>query len=242
MISQVIDFLDDKVFYADMLDVATRPCSTVLAAGPTGVLLRTGAGTAMMASADEDSAKTLLGLLDPSRCDCIVVHEEHAVPLVEERLGFDRHTCCIASAYLGAALPQSSRTDLSVVPLKEDWVGVISENYSMDGPDYIRARIDAGEMWGAFRDAELLGFIGLHEEGSMGMLQVFEPYRRQGVAEYLVTDLANRMLAQGRVPHDHIILGNLASEALQRKLGFSISTRRLWWMSHGDHGPCSDQS
>jgi len=238
MIDQALDFLDDRVFYADMIGLVTRG-ESILAAGPTGVLVQNWDGTYMMASADEQSARNLLDLIDPDHCDCIVVHEDSTVGLVEQRFGFDRHTRCIASAYYGAPLPQSSRTDLSVQPLTPQWVDLVSANYHLDGPDYIRTRIDAGEMWGAFRDNNLLGFIGLHEEGSMGMLDVFDQYRRHGIAEYLMIDLANRMLAQGHTPHDHIIVGNLASESLQRKLGFSISTRTLTWMSRGDHGPAS---
>ena len=238
MTTQALAFLDDKVFYADMIGLVTRG-ESIRAAGPTGVLVQNYDGTYMMASADEDSARRLLDLIDPGQCECIVVHDDYAVGLVEERFGFDRHTRCIASAYYGSPLPQSLRRDIHIQPLTPQWVDVVSENYTMDGPDYIGTRIDAGEMWGAFHGNDLLGFIGLHEEGSMGMLTVFDQYRRHGVAEYLMTDLANRMLAQGRIPHDHIIVGNLASESLQRKLGFSISTRTLTWMSRGNHGPVS---
>jgi len=221
-----------------MIGLVTRG-ESIIAAGPTGVLVQNWDGTYMMASADEQSAWNLLNLIDPDHCDCIVVHADYAVHLVEQRFGFDRHTRCIASAYYGAPLPQSPRTDLSIQPLTPQWADLVSANYHLDGPDYIRTRIDAGEMWGAFRDNDLLGFIGLHEEGSMGMLDVFDQYRRHGVAEYLMIDLANRMLAQGHTPHDHIIVGNLASESLQRKLGFSISTRTLTWMSRGNHGPAN---
>jgi len=239
MIAQALDFLDDSVFYADMIGLVMKG-ESILAAGGEGVLIRTQDGTYMMASADEHSARRMLDMIGPGHCGCIVVHEDFAVGLVEEQFGFDRHTCCIASAYLGSPLPQSKRTDVSIRPLGPTWTGVVAENYHMDGPDYIRTRIDAGEMWGAFRGKELTGFIGLHEEGSMGMLVVFEHYRRQGIAEYLMIDLSNRMIGQDRIPHDHIIVGNTASESLQRKLGFSISTRTLWWMSRGDRGPIEE--
>ena len=239
MIDQALAFLSDKVFYADMIGLVMRG-ESIVTAGETGILIHTQGGTYMMASADEDSARHMLDLIDPDHCEAIVVHENYAVDLVEEKFGFNRHTPCIASAYLGAPLIQSERTDLSVQPLTETYVDIVSDNYNMDGPDYIRTRIQAGEMWGGFLGEELAGFIGLHEEGSMGMLVVFDQYRRQGIAEYLMIDLADRMLAQGRTPHDHIIVGNLASETLQRKLGFSISTRTLTWMSRSNHGPIEE--
>lgn len=241
MISDIPDFLDDKVFYADMIACAAQDGSRILADGPAGVLMSIENGTYLMASADEESAQALISLIDPAQCESIVVHEHYAVALIDDQLGFHRHTACLSSAFLGDHLPRSERTDLRIEPLGPQWADAVSDNYDMGGPSYVRSRIDAGQMWGAFRDTELAGFIGTHEEGSMGILYVFDRFRRQGIAEYLVTDLADRILTQGRVPYDHIIVGNTASEALQRKLGFSISTRQLWWMSRGDHGPVTGE-
>ena len=37
-------------------------------------------------------------------------------------------------------------------------------------------------MHGAFQKGELLGFIGMHSEGSVGMLEVLPQHRRKGAA------------------------------------------------------------
>ena len=45
------------------------------------------------------------------------------------------------------------------------------------GRDYVAERLAAGAMTGAFLDGVLAGFIGIHEEGSIGMLEVLPAYR-----------------------------------------------------------------
>ena len=51
----------------------------------------------------------------------------------------------------------------------------------VDDEGYVTERLRAGVMIGAFVDGRLAGFAGIHSEGSMGMLEVFEPFRRQGI-------------------------------------------------------------
>jgi len=80
------------------------------------------------------------------------------------------------------------------------------------------------------RAGTLVGFIGSHEEGSMGMLEVFPQYRRRGIGEYLTLAYASRLLAKGRVPWSQVIAGNDASLAMQLKWGFTVAPERIAWL------------
>ena len=72
---------------------------------------------------------------------------------------------------------------MEIRQLGQSYFSVILENYhTFTDAEYVRRRIDAGVMHGAFREGELLGFIGMHDEGSVGMLEVLPPHRRQGAA------------------------------------------------------------
>lgn len=76
---------------------------------------------------------------------------------------------------------------------------------------WIRGGIDA--------NGTLVGFIGEHEEASMGMLEVFPAARRHGYAFALEAALIDELLRAGRVPFCHVAPANEASRGLQRKLG-----------------------
>ena len=87
-----------------------------------------------------------------------------------------------------------------------------------DNPDYIVDRIEAGAVYGAFLSDNtaddtintLAGIIGIHEEGSIGMLYVKLQYRHQKLATALETYAFNRALENGWIPYGQIIVGNEA--------------------------------
>jgi len=222
-------YLDDPVFYADMIDAIGRG-ARVLADTPTGVMLRTPGRAIQLTAADADSTDELLDHLDgPVRL--LVAHDEHSVPVVQRRFGFERATPCYSSVFQGTGITPVTLPGVRIEPLGPEWAQVVADNYHPDDLRYAVNRLEAGVMLGAFRGDTLLGFIGQHSEGAMGLLDVLPEYRHHGIATVLLTRLTHDLLAAGRVPYDHIIVGNDASEQLQRKLGFTISTRILYWMS-----------
>jgi tRNA (guanine37-N1)-methyltransferase len=95
----------------------------------------------------------------------------------------------------------------------------ISAHYRHEDAEYIEERIQAGEMYAAYAENKIIGFIGTHREGSMGMLYVDEKFRRQKIAESLEAYFINKKLEKGRIPYCHVEENNAASECLQEKLG-----------------------
>lgn len=134
---------------------------------------------------------------------------------------------CWQAAYLKKT-PLPVEADVRQLDLK--YFDAVLEGYSLfHDPDYIADRLKAGVVYGAFVDGELAGFIGEHNEGSMGMLEVFPAYRRRGLAVALESFQINRYLSEGRVPFDQVIVGNEKSLGLQRKLGMEVSEDTMAW-------------
>lgn len=107
--------------------------------------------------------------------------------------------------------------------------------YSYDiGVEYLRGRVAAGEMFGAFSQGQMAGFIGVHEEGSMGMLEVLPSFRRQGVGSLLLSQLCAYQLSRGMIPFTQFVVGNIASAKLHKRLGFDISEDSVYWLEKDD--------
>ena len=106
----------------------------------------------------------------------------------------------------------------------------VSEHYSYDNRDYVEARINEGVMYGAFVEDRLVGFMGMHNEGSLGLLYVEEAYRRHGIAVSLESYVINITLEKGWTPYGHVIVGNEESFLLQEKLGLYRSDKTIWWL------------
>lgn len=109
---------------------------------------------------------------------------------------------------------------------------IVSSVYrTVDDGDYVRDRIEKGAVYGAFSDGELAGFIGVHSEGSIGLLEVLPEYRRRGIAMALETWLSNRFIEHGMTPYGQIVTGNEGSCALQRRLGLCFAKETVFWLS-----------
>jgi ribosomal protein S18 acetylase RimI-like enzyme len=111
-------------------------------------------------------------------------------------------------------------------PLDDGYFDAVRSTYSH--PEYktddeIHELLRSGRMWGAFVEGELVGYIGEHPVGSMGMLEVFPDWRRQGWALALEATLINETLRRGETPWCEVYPDNKASIRLQRKLGLKVT-------------------
>ena len=128
---------------------------------------------------------------------------------------------------LNLAIPQN----VSIQQLTLSYLDDVDQIYHhMDDKDYLKERIEQKAMWGLFVDDELAGFIGMHREGSMGILEIKKAYQHHGYGYLLEGYLINELLKQKKVPYCQVVEGNEASLALQRKLHMKISSRYSYWV------------
>lgn len=115
--------------------------------------------------------------------------------------------------------------------LNEGWLDVVCAHYAPLPRQAVLHHLRAGWVFGAFDEAgELAGFIGEHDEGSIGMLEVLPAHRRRGCAQALEAFMINRHLGQGRMPYCQVEVSNDASHALQRKMGFTRLPGTQCWV------------
>ena len=62
------------------------------------------------------------------------------------------------------------------------------------------------------------------------MLKVFDNHRRKGYGETLSRYMVNHQLSNDVVPYEQIGINNTASLLLAQKLGFTISTEKVYWL------------
>ena len=111
---------------------------------------------------------------------------------------------------------------LELRALDEGALDVVCAHYAPLPPEAVRHHLHAGWVFGGFdATGELVGFVGEHDEGSIGMLEVLPAHRRRGYAQALESFMINRHLAQGHTPYCQVEMANAASHALQAKLGFT---------------------
>lgn len=220
----------NPLHHMDMLVPIRRGSAEIIAANPHGVLLLEQQSGAYMltVSAPWHAAEFLDQIENPS---LMTVHQDFLAREAARRFGLCEFLRCNQAAWLHPTPPPIPEADCHIEALKPEMAEAVCAMYSHDiGLEYIRGRILAGKLFGAFRDDVLLGFAGLHEEGSMGMLEVLPAFRRQGLAAALGAYLCGWLLERGLTPFSQFTLDNTASRRLHEKAGFSVSTELVCWL------------
>ena len=221
----------DKILHIDMIEDIRRGKAQMMAVREDGVLLQDkDSGVYMITARTKDAGERLLSLTEPENAQ-YTCHQKFVMESVCARFSKTRVSECCQVAYTRKT-PLEEPEGFDIRVLDESFAQIVSEHYGLaDDDGYVKERLGAGVVIGAFVDGELAGFTGIHSEGAMGMLEVFEPFRRRGIAYALEICQINRELAKGHTPYAQIFSDNEKSLALQKKTGLKISGGRVYWIS-----------
>ena len=219
----------DLLHNIGMVRPVERGTAEVLYAGDDGVMLRdTVSDTIMQSVSTYETGAKLLAQMPSAKL--YLVHQDFMLDDLKAKVRLSNALEDFTAVYLRSE-PLPVRGDISIVPLDVSALDQVQRNYGVKvGEDYLRGRLEAGALLGAFVEGELVGFGGEHEEGSLGMLVILEQFRRMGYAASLVGYGVNRQLERKLTPFSYIGVDNYASIEMHKKLGFTVSADRVWWV------------
>ncbi len=205
-----------------LVEQIRRGIGRVMAAGAGGVFLYDGPYNQTLYATDRRFARNVLSTcVEPA-----VLSMLGRVGLRDAQyiLGMHHLTPCSFVVYEKDAAPALARAyDIRV--LDRSYADTVLQHYDRAdemGAREVEALLDAGKILGGFEKGELVGFIGEHPEGSMGMLTILPEFRRKGWAFALEATKIADHLARGFVPWGQIWPDNTASIKLHKKMGFSF--------------------
>ena len=210
-----------------------RRQAEVVRAEESGVLLYdVPSGAWMLSASDEDMGERLLSEIPREEKDLLfAVHQDFLRDSIARRFHRNLVSECFQAVYTRKRPPVCTATFV-IRPLVPQDVDAVHESYhAVHSREYLLERIRAGEMFGIDADGRLAAFAGMHDEGSMGMLEVLPACRRRGMGEALEAFLITRQLEKGWVPFCQVFDGNEPSLRLQKKLGLKLAPGRLYWIS-----------
>lgn len=220
--------MKNRILHMDMLEGLRRGIDSIVDASAEGVLLCSAHGVYRISAASEkESARLLEQVQDIER---IAVHQRFSVKQVQEKFGIQDINPCAQAAYLEKTPPKLDE-NITIRILDEQYIKFVHENYhSVDNYDYIAQLIAAQDLIGAFDDEIIMGFIGRHDDGSMGLLEILPQFRRRGLGNALEKAEIAREMAQGDIPFCQVIADNEASLRLQQKLGMTFANETMYLM------------
>lgn len=237
--------LQSKLLHIDMIELLRRGQARILYDGEAGVLLQDRESGCYMITAQDGAQgrqilQECLREIEEGRRQgeelLIAAHQKAVKEAAEEILAAETFLCCRHAVYtrkepLPAALyGRKMAGEFVIRQLTEEYLEEAAGRYHLAGREYLRGRIRRGCMYGAFAGELLAGFIGVHEEGSIGMLEVLPAYRRKGIGAALEAYMVNLFLERGFTPYGQVGTDNPASEKMQEKLGLCFSREEIFWL------------
>ncbi len=111
-----------------------------------------------------------------------------------------------------------------------EYYDFIRQNYStLVDEKYLQSRIQTNVFIGAFDQDKIVGFAGIHDEGSIGFVEVIAKYRRKGIARMLETYMINKALKKNELIYLQVELENTVSMRFHEKLGFKRADDIITW-------------
>ena len=229
MMEQALAFLNAKpLLRVTALAAFDRGQVEIMGIRPDGLLFYDKVSEIVFLCADSDG--TALELLEAlPDCNMMVFERTSLDAHIRARYAFTWHTPVNNTVYeKKTPVPVDEGFELRLLTI--DDFPRIRAHYDLIGDEGLAHHLRRGDMLGGYVDDALVGFIGRHDEGSLGMLYVLPRFRRLGYAWQLEGHLINRVLASGERVFGQVIVGNEVSLALQRKIGMTICDEVISWM------------
>ncbi len=184
---------------------------------------------AYMISVDDfEIGRKLIDTIEES--SLIVSHQQFMVDYILNRFKLTKSLECVQAVYMSRKKLPVKKYELEINKLKVEQIKLILEHYDKLSINEIEILLKNGKIFGGYKNGKLIGFVGNHLEGSIGLLEVFPQYRCLGYGTILESYIINKMIDESLVPFAQIEIDNKESMILQTKLGFEISKDCLYWI------------
>ena len=174
------------------------------------------------------------GHLPPKDCttEVFITDREETVSALQEAYGLRGSAEYRIVVFPGTEPPQpEASAGLDIRRPTDEELARISATYHMAGAEELRRDRSRGDLFAAHNaEGGFVGYMGIHSEGSMGILQIFPEHRRHGYAEELECFMLSAVLSRGMIPYAQIAPDNAASLSLQRKLGLVEAPGSIWFV------------
>ena len=215
--------------YLGLDRVLRRGTGELIASRDRAVLVHDSvSGAWLLACEDRKQGAELLARHFPPEGSLLMVSDLSLGRAVFEDCGFSDMLECYQAAYYGK-MPEAE-PGLSLRPAGSGDLPLLTASYDLVSPEELAQIVERQRLLLGYDGERLVGFVGEHLEGSMGLLYVFPPFRRRGYAAALERQMIARTMAEGFIPFGQVEKDNLASLALQMKLGMTLSDNLICWM------------
>ena len=216
----------DKLKYMGIIFPILRNTVEFIYSEKDGVFIRDVISNVYMLALDNfEKSRKLLDSV--SKINHICLYNKDIAEYYHEKFVHKKYAINIQAVYKGLKKVNLNSPILNIKPLTIEQLNWLHIHNGHD-LNYLAKRLEAGAIYGGYINNDICCSIGIHADGSIGMLVVLKNYRRQGYAIELERYLINTLIDRGHTPFSQIEYDNIASICLHKKLGFEISKDMLY--------------
>ena len=225
------EYLDtDVLLHAGLIQVLKRGTAEILEQAESGIFLRDRISDVyMLSNLNKEEGKIWLQKHEKRGYKVMQICQDILMEYVQKKYGFKEKLICRQALCKNNPTPYSQRKLDITEAGAEDFLTIRRYYHKLEDEELLHI-IKRRELFiGRFEGNEV-GFIGQHLEGSMGLLEVFPEYRKQGFGEELERYMIYKVREQGLLPFCQVEVGNDCSMRLQQRLGMIISEKLVYWL------------
>ena len=159
----------------------------------------------------------------------LCVFDPMLASFAKKRYAFSTHMTCFQAVYPFRTPPPLSRK-LRIRPASPQDLETVAAHYHHVSTNELAQNICLRNLFLGYRDDTMVGFVGQHLEGAIGLLEVLPKHRGQGYGRELEGFMIARMLEDGYLPFCQVEEENEASLGLQRSLGMRLADGKMYFV------------
>ncbi|GFI41538.1 GNAT family N-acetyltransferase [Thomasclavelia cocleata] len=227
MKEEILDYLyQDYINHLDFI-YAINNGATIIYFSDQGIMIKFD-DIYMMSIKEPFLGKHLINGLND--CKMIAIHNDCFKEIIEEKFGISQEIVAYQYGYLKDTVTLIDVPEIKIKEIGMEYCEFIKENYSTPiDEEYLIKRIKANVFIGAFDQDKIVGFAGIHDEGTIGFVEVIEEYRRRKIASMLETYMINKLLEKKELIYLQVEKDNIPSIKLHKKLGYTCSNDIITW-------------
>ena len=180
--------------------------------------------------ASQTAITKCLSLVENSNC-FVCSSSEEGDAVLQKFKNLKKKKACYQILYektIGVKIPENTVVK-GLEPTDEN-IDFVTNTYTLGfSREEIKRLMTEFTFYASFTNGEISGYIGRHDEGSIGILEIMPKFRRCGLGAFLVDYSVKQLLEKGEIAYCNIEIANENSLKMHQKMGFYPSEKLVFW-------------
>lgn len=178
---------------------------------------------------NEDKVHEIISVCDSTKLRKTITTSECVYEYLKSHIDYKHTQVCIQGVCYQA---MDFERQLAIRPATVDDIGYIRSTYYDVQPDFVRERIESGNMFvgSLIKGGPVMSYVGMHNDDSVGF-EFVQPDMRRRHYGIEITDWMTKVAAErGLLPYIQILSHNIASIRMNHYIGYQYFDGFVYWL------------